>query len=320
MPTRRLWSDGPEVSVVGLGLAALGRPAYINLGHRDDLAGDVTPDLLRSRAHAVLDRARSLGITYFDAARSYGAAEQFLGSWLDARGIGSADVTVGSKWGYVYVADWRMDAETHEVKIHTVENLDRQLTETRARLGSHLDLYQIHSATLHSGVLDDDAILDRLARLRATGVALGLSVSGPDQPATIRKALRAERDGRRLFDTVQATWNLLEPSSGPALAEAAEAGLGVIVKEAVANGRLAGRDEAVSDRMGEGDLPTDALAIAAALAQPWSKVVLSGASTTGQLDQNLRALDVSGSDLEGLQELAEAPDEYWQHRAELDWT
>ena len=40
------------------------------------------------------------------------------------------------------------------------------------------------------------------------------------------------------FDCVQATWNVLEPSAGPALAAAHDAGLGVIIKEAVANGRL----------------------------------------------------------------------------------
>jgi aryl-alcohol dehydrogenase-like predicted oxidoreductase len=50
-------------------------------------------------------------------------------------------------------------------------------------------------------------------------------------------------DGVRLFDAVQATWNLLEPSAGPALAEAHAAGLGVIVKEALANGRLTDRND-----------------------------------------------------------------------------
>ena len=41
-----------------------------------------------------------------------------------------------------------------------------------------------------------------------------------------------------LFDAVQATWNLLEPSATDALTRAHAAGLTVIVKEAVANGRL----------------------------------------------------------------------------------
>ena len=41
---------------------------------------------------------------------------------------------------------------------------------------------------------------------------------------------------------MQATWNLLEPSAGPALAEARAAGMGVIIKEALANGRLTSRN------------------------------------------------------------------------------
>ena len=43
-----------------------------------------------------------------------------------------------------------------------------------------------------------------------------------------------------LFDCVQATWNVMEQSAGPALLEAREAGLEVIVKEALANGGGAG--------------------------------------------------------------------------------
>ena len=47
-----------------------------------------------------------------------------------------------------------------------------------------------------------------------------------------------EVEGVPLFSSVQATYNLLEPSAGPALAEAHDAGRTVIVKEALANGRL----------------------------------------------------------------------------------
>jgi len=41
---------------------------------------------------------------YFDAARSYGKAEEFLGSWLIDRGISADQVLIGSKWGYYYTA------------------------------------------------------------------------------------------------------------------------------------------------------------------------------------------------------------------------
>ena len=81
-------------------------------------------------------------------------------------------------------------------------------------------------------------MLAALARLRDQGVVVGLSSSGPGQAATIRRALELSVGGDGLPAPAQATWNPLEPSAGLALAEASAAGWGVIVKEAVANGRL----------------------------------------------------------------------------------
>jgi aryl-alcohol dehydrogenase-like predicted oxidoreductase len=325
--TRPLGSTGLQVSPVGLGLAALGRPAYIDLGRDADLGADRGVEELERRCHRVLDAAYDHGVRYLDAARSYGRAEEFLASWLDARGLDPDEVTVGSKWGYTYVGDWRMDAETHEVKDHSLAALTRQLAETRALLGDHLDLYQVHSATLDSGVLEDRAVLAELARLRDDGVVIGLSSSGPGQAATIRRVLEVTAHGVGPFACVQATWNLLEPSAGPALAEASAAGWGVIVKEAVANGRLTPHGQSpaaaalgrVAARHGAG---VDAVALAAVLANPWTDVVLSGAVTPGQLEANLAALrvELTPEDLEELAILAEPPERYWQERAGLSWS
>jgi aryl-alcohol dehydrogenase-like predicted oxidoreductase len=327
VPTRPLGATGLQVSPVGLGLAALGRPAYIDLGRDADLGDDRGLEALERRCHQVLDAAFAAGVRYLDAARSYGRAEEFLASWLTARGLDPAEVTVGSKWGYTYVGDWRMDAETHEVKDHSLAALTRQLAETRALLGRHLDLYQVHSATLDSGVLEDRAVLDALARLREEGVVIGLSSSGPGQAATIRRALEVTADGTAPFACVQATWNPLEPSAGPALAEASAAGWGVIVKEAVANGRLSphGQEPAtaalgrVAARHGVG---VDAVALAAALANPWADVVLSGAVTPAQLESNLAALrvELDPGELAELVGLAEPPERYWGARATLAWS
>jgi aryl-alcohol dehydrogenase-like predicted oxidoreductase len=324
---RPLGSTGLEVTPVGLGLAALGRPAYIDLGRGADLGADRGVEALERRCHQVLDAAFGAGVRYLDAARSYGRAEAFLASWLRERGLRPDEVTVGSKWGYTYVGDWRMDAEVHEVKDHSLAALTRQLGQTRDLLGGHLDLYQVHSATLDSGVLEDRAVLDELVRLRDHGVVVGLSSSGPGQAATIRRALEVTAGGVAPFACVQATWNLLEPSAGPALAEARAAGWGVIVKEAVANGRLTPHGDGpaaavlgrVAARHGVG---VDAVALAAVLANPWADVVLSGAVTPGQLEANLAAVgvDLAPDELEELAGLAEPPERYWQERAALAWS
>ena len=303
---------------LGLGLAALGRPGYINLGHGEDLASETDVPALESRAHAVLDAALAGGVRYFDAARSYGRAEEFLGSWFQERAIRPGEVTVASKWGYTYTAGWRVDAERHEVKDLSLENLTRQIAESRAILGEHLQLYQIHSATLESRVLEDRALLNELARLRESGLRIGLTVSGPRQRETIERAL--EVGG---FDAVQATWNLYERSAGPALADADGAGLAVIVKEALANGRLTARggDPRLLDAAEQRAASPDALALAAALVQPWAHVVLSGAATVPHLESNLaaRTIDYDGELDEELAPLTEDRDAYWETRADLNW-
>jgi aryl-alcohol dehydrogenase-like predicted oxidoreductase len=325
--TRPLGATRLRVTPVGLGLAALGRPAYIDLGREGDLGPDRGVEALERRCHQVLDAAWAAGVRYFDAARSYGRAEAFLASWLRANGLRTEELTVGSKWGYSYVGDWRMDAKVHEVKDHSLAALRRQFGQSLTLLGDHLDLYQVHSATLDSGVLEDRAVLAELGRLAESGVVVGLSASGPGQAATIRRALEVSAGGAGPFACVQATWNLLEPSAGPALAEASAAGWGVIVKEAVANGRLTphgqGPAAAVLGRVAASHgVGVDAVALAAVLANPWADVVLSGAVTPAQLEANLAAVEVElePGELEELAALAEPAEGYWKTRAALPWS
>lgn len=316
---RPAWST--RRSRLGLGLAALGRPGYINLGRDRDLGAARSVDDLRERAVEVLDAAWAAGIRYLDAARSYGLAEAFLADWLAARSIAPDAVIVGSKWGYTYTADWSIGAEINEVKDHSLSTLRRQLPESRALLGPWLCLYQIHSATLDSGVLEDRDVVRALGVARDDGLTIGLSVSGPGQAATIRRAVDVSVGGRPLFGAVQATWNVLEPSAGTALGEAAAAGLAVIVKEALANGRaLEGMTAAALASIAQG-ATADAVAIAAALAQPWATVVLSGAVTPAQLTSNLAAdaITLDDDQLERLTSLAEDPATYWATRSHLAW-
>jgi aryl-alcohol dehydrogenase-like predicted oxidoreductase len=321
---RTLGSTGLPVTPLGLGLAALGRPAYINLDRTADLGSDRSVAAMEDRCHRMLDAAYAAGVCYFDAARSYGRAEAFLATWLTRRNPPPGTITIGSKWGYSYVGDWRLEAGVHEVKNLSVDQLRRQFAESRELLGTRLQLYQIHSATLESGVLEDRAVLDELVRLRAAGLAVGLTVSGPRQPDVIRRALQVNVDGRNPFQVVQATWNLLEPSAGAALAEARALGWGVIIKESLANGRLTVRNRephltALASHAAAHLVPMETYALAAALSQSWADVVLTGAVTLDQLRDNLAALTLS-VDATDLGIVAETPDEYWTKRSALTWT
>ncbi|MCE7984726.1 MAG: aldo/keto reductase [Caldilinea sp. CFX5] len=316
--------------LLGLGLAALGRPGYINLGHGADLAHTYAVDAMERHAHRVLDAAWAQGIRYFDAARSYGRAEEFLGHWLRSRSIEPSAVAVGSKWGYTYTADWQVTAEKHEVKEHSLPVLERQWQESQTQLAGYLRLYQIHSATLESAVLTNRAVLNKLAALKQSGIAIGLSLSGAQQAATLTQALAVTVDGVRLFDAVQATWNLLEQSATAALQAAHNAGVAIIVKEALANGRLTLRNNAptfapqlrlLQQEATRLQTTIDALALAAVLAQPWATIVLSGAATVAQLASNGRAGDVRWDEeaAAALAPLVEPPPRYWAQRSELAW-
>lgn len=322
MPFARLASATTPTCHIGLGLAAVGRPGYINLGRDEDLPAGRSVDDLRARSHELLDAAYAQGVRYFDAARSYGRAEEFLADWLTAR-PDADDVVIGSKWGYTYTADWRTDAEKHEVKDHSLQTYERQRAETAALLGDRLDLYQIHSVTPDSPALTDKELHAKLAEAAARGTTIGFSTSGPAQADAIRAALSVTVDGEPLFRTVQSTYNVLETSAAPALAEAHDAGLTVIVKEGMANGRLAGphAPEAVRAIAQEAGLGTDAVALALVLRQPWAGVVLSGAATTLQLASNLHAavVDLDDDQAARLAALAEEPAAYWERRGQLPW-
>jgi len=312
---------------VGIGLAAVARPAYINAGRDRDLGSDRGVPELEQRTWAVLDAATQAGVRYVDVARSYGRAEEFLASWLRARP--GVEIDIGSKWGYRYVGGWRLDAPTHEVKDHSLDAFAEQWDQTRALLGDRLAVYHVHSATLETGVLEDAPLHRALAGLREQGLAVGVSVSGPDSPEVVRRALEVEVDGVPLFTSYQATWNVLETSAGPALSEAAAAGARVIVKEPMANGRLApgSTDPAPAARRlreaaADLDVGSDALILALALGEPWASCVLSGAVTPEQVASNLAATTVevpSGIRTE-LLALAEDPRDYWAARSRRLWT
>jgi aryl-alcohol dehydrogenase-like predicted oxidoreductase len=319
---------------IGLGLAAIGRPAYITSGRDADLGTHRAPGELRARAHALLDAAYTAGVRYLDVARSYGKAEEFLAGWMAAHPE-ATDVVVGSKWGYRYVGEWRMDAPMHEVKDHSPAAFAGQLAATRALLGDRLAVYHVHSATLETGALTDPVLHRALAGLRDQGVRIGISTSGPAQGEAVLRGLEVIVDGSPLFTSFQSTWNLLEPSVAPALAEAAGAGARVIVKEAVANGLLAlggadpsgpaetlpaavGRARELAERLGG---TSDQVAIAAAAAQPWAWQVLSGAVTLAQLASNLDAarLTLSAEQIAALIGTPQPAADYWAARSARRW-
>ncbi|MDR6199934.1 aryl-alcohol dehydrogenase-like predicted oxidoreductase [Microbacterium sp. SORGH_AS428] len=310
--------ESAHTAQLGFGLAAVGRPAYITSDREHDLGSPAARSVaaLQSRVHALLDTAWALGIRYVDAARSYGRAEEFLGSWLAAHPDRRSSLTIGSKWGYEYVGAWDPAAAIHERKEHTLAMLDRQWPETLAALGGPPDFYLIHSVTPDSPALADAALLERIAEIRDAGVRVGISTSGPRQAEVIDRARQEHGD---LFSVVQSTWNVFEASAGPALERAHEAGWTVVLKEVLANGWLsdAHAPNALRDAARTASLTVDEYAFAVARRQEWADIVLSGAATDDQLRRGAERSAPDG--ILPMPSFAVDPQTYWHRRSALDW-
>jgi aryl-alcohol dehydrogenase-like predicted oxidoreductase len=311
----------------------------INL-QRDSHLTSRSVDGMQQQANAVMDelfqQSRSL-VPWLDCARSYGLSEKFVGEYLRSNNVSPSDVFVSSKWGYTYVAVG--EGEPHEVKDHSLENFLKQVEETSENIGEYVKLYQVHSATFDSGILTNTKVHEALNKCREEkGWKIGLSVSGPSQDELIREAMQIKvASQQRLFDSVQVTYNILEQRPHDALIEAHKAGLDIIIKEGLANGRVLS-NPTLLELSSTLNCQPDQLALAAILAQSFRPRVLSGSVSADQLRSNLGSFYsiedsesmsvaerlVSTTEGQGvLQKLMEScrmeSDKYWGDRSALKW-
>ena len=312
---------------IGLGTAAIGRPLYINVNNNNHKKEFSYMDFVRD-GRAVLDLAYQHGVRYFDTAPGYGMAEQLLVDWSSAKKEGT--IQVATKWGYTYVADYSPQAVQHEIKEHSLAKLNEQW-ETSIKLLPHLSTYQIHSATLETGVLDNEKILNRLAELKDThSLTLGISSTGANQVEVLTKASKLNVNGVELFDLFQVTYNVFDQSLQSIVMNDSLRGKRLVIKEALANGRVFPNDkyshyEAVYNRLSELSVKykvgMDAIALRFCIDSIPSYLVLSGASNEQHLISNLKANDIAleEDDINSLKELSIDPIHYWYERKKLDW-
>lgn len=306
---------------IGLGLAALGRPEYINI--RTGVNFDRSKSAFKTNAFNMLDFAYQKGVRFFDTAPSYGLGEQFLLDWKTARS--HSDIILSTKWGYTYVANWELGFRgKHEIKEHSLSKLNEQWTVSKALL-PQLSIYQVHSATMDSGIITNRAIHERLFQLKKEyNLHIGISTSGSNQSEIINHAKHIKVANEILFDSYQVTYNIFEQSTFDALQDLKYKGKTIIIKEALANGRIFSKKQ-LNDPLEE--LQTtyhtgrDALALRFVIDALEPDYLLSGASNNMQLDQNLKALDfkLSLDDLQRLTALKLDTTAYWSERADLVW-
>ena len=316
-----------QIKNIGFGTAAIGRPHYINIKQEAESHPFSLPRF-REKGLQVLEDAYNMGVRFFDTSPGYGMAEELLLGWLKEKNDPS--ITVSTKWGYTYLANFDPNAKQHEVKEHSLSKLNEQWSFS-IRLLPYLKVYQIHSATFSTGVLDNKDVLRHLHKLKIDhGVLIGLTTTGIDQVEVLKKALTVKVEGEQLFQSYQCTFNILDQS----LIRQKEALSNIegpfIIKEALANGRLMPNTNysnyselynfiiSLAEKYNVG---ADAIALRYCIDNFSKAMVLSGANNSIHLKANLKAdgFILTQSEMEQLTAYGVSAEEYWQERKKLSW-
>ncbi|MUU77477.1 aldo/keto reductase [Winogradskyella endarachnes] len=316
-----------KLKYLGLGTAAIGRPVYINIKEN----ADETPfNLLAFKTEGVkvLDEAYNKGVRFFDTSPGYGLAEELLIGWLKQKN--DPTIKVSTKWGYTYVANFKPDATVHEVKEHSLKKLNEQWEKSKLLL-PNLALYQIHSATLDTGVLDNLDVLKRLHHIKKSHhITIGLSTTGHNQTEILEKALTVEVENEPLFQSYQSTFNILDQSIAQYKNKLQKLSGSFIIKEALANGRLIPNSNYfnyknlytfISQLADKYKVGADAIALNYCASVFPEAIVLSGVNNSHHLDANLKVVEFSltTSELEQLSAFRISSNKYWQERKQLKW-
>ncbi|MGK0412999.1 MAG: aryl-alcohol dehydrogenase-like predicted oxidoreductase [Polaribacter sp.] len=311
---------------LGLGTAALGRPQYINVRQKNVDNSDL--DTFKKHSFSVLEAAYKTGIRYFDTAPGYGLAEELVLEWLQTKN--DSTIEIATKWGYTYTANFDTNAKVHEVKEHSVRKLNEQWNFSKQLL-PYLKVYQIHSATLETGVLENTAVLERLAVFKKThNLNIGLTTTGTNQVEVIKKALAVLVDGETLFDVFQVTYNFLEQSLLEISNELNRQNKSIVVKEALANGRIFRNYKyphynelysVLEDLSKKYLVGVDAISLKYCEQTIPNSTVLSGASSICELQENVKLnnFSLSKEDIKSLNSFKKSPDFYWSERKKLQW-
>lgn len=312
---------------IGLGTAAIGRPVYINIRHEKQ-SEDLSVPEFRKRGLAILDDAYRKGVRFFDTSPGYGLAESLLMEWL--RGKDDAGIMVATKWGLSYAANFERHAKVHEIKEHTLKRLDAQWAYS-AKLLPYLTTYQIHSATLETGVLDNSDILQRLHHIKMEhDISIGLTTTGANQVEVLKKAIDIMVEDEPLFSSFQSTHNIMEQSLLQMKEIFAQSNRQLIIKESLANGRLIpgsastdnnGPYSYITKLANQYNVGADAIGIRFCLDSFPGALVLSGAGSSDQLHSNLAAktFKLHEEELEILKSYKIEPAMYWDQRKQLPW-
>ena len=210
---RRLGSTGIRVSVLGLGTVKFGRDAALHYPRPVELPSD-------ARIAELLSTAKRCGINLLDTASAYGSSESRLGEAIeDCRD----DWVVCTKAG----EEFDGTRSRHDFsEDHILRSVERSLARLRT---DRVEVVLIHSDGRDVAEIEAAGAFRALARLRCEGVVEAVGFSG-----------KSATDGRSAMahsNVLMCTINAARREEIPVAAEAADTGVGVLVKKPFAQGR-----------------------------------------------------------------------------------
>ena len=222
MKYRVLGKTGLKVSEVGFGAWAIGGNAHGNsYGQTDD-----------KQSVEAIERAIDLGCNFFDTADVYGHghSEELLGQALQDK---RSEFVIATKvGGDFYHGSPRMNFTSDYLEFALAKSCERLRTD-------HVDLYQLHNPPVQ--IIKDGRVFKTLEKLKATGKIwhYGISIHDPQEGVLAMKIGNIE--------TIQLVFNLLrQEAKNQLFRETTSTNVGLIAREPLANGFLAGKLKADS--------------------------------------------------------------------------
>ncbi|GGC13978.1 D-threo-aldose 1-dehydrogenase [Parapedobacter defluvii] len=282
MKKRALGNTGIQISEIAFGGVEIGIPYGIGVKSEADM-------LTEADAIKLLHNALGHGINFFDTARLYGESERIMGNAFFGR---RQETILATKCRHLRDSEGKIPpyaALNELVRTSLKESL-------RALRTDYIDLYMVHYADID--LLANEDVLNLFTKLREEGTvrAIGVSVYKTEET---RQAIQAH-----VWNAIQLPFNLMDQSQGQYFNDAAQNGIGIIVRSVLMRGMLSDRraklHPALKDvethlakyrellRAGFTDLPQ--LATKFALAHPEVSAVLVGIDKQAYLEDALNAV------------------------------
>ena len=215
MVKRRLGRSAIEITPIGFGAFKIGRNTGVKYPQAYDL-----PDT--DAVARLVDGLLDLGINYIDTAPAYGLSEQRLGVALAGR---REDLVLSTKVGETF-ADGR---STYDFSARAIrESVQRSLKRLRTE---RIDLVLIHSDGDDMRIQTQTDAVPTLTAMRDEGIVRAIGLLG--------KTVEGAQAALSWSDVLMVEYNDRDQSHAGVIAEAAERGVGIVVKKGLASGRLA---------------------------------------------------------------------------------